>query len=113
MRERLCAASRVKASFVPAAIEFRAPFDQLRDVLRAFFNEQRHRFGPAKAVARIDRVLFVEADFVFVAEGHGNPALCPGSGRIAKKDLARTRTLPALLSSMAARRPATPEPTTR
>ncbi len=72
-------------------IEFRAPFDQLRDVLRAFFNEQCHRFGPAKAVARIDRVLFVEADFVFVAEGHGNAALRPGSGRIAQDKIWRER----------------------
>ena len=29
------------------AVEFRSPLDQLRDVLRALFYEQCHRFGPA------------------------------------------------------------------
>ena len=66
------------------AIKFGAPFDELRDVLGAFFDEKRHGFGTAEAITGVDGVLFVEADLVFVAEGYGNAALRPSSGGIAE-----------------------------
>src|SRR5262249_1792343 len=65
------------------AVEFCAPFDELRNVFWAFFHEQRPRFGPAKAVSGVDGVLLVQADFVFVAERYGDAALRPGRGGVA------------------------------
>ena len=66
------------------AIEFGPPLDQLRDVLRTFFHQQRNGFGAAQSVAGLDGVLLVQADFVFVAEGHRDAALRPGRGGIAQ-----------------------------
>ena len=68
----------------PGTVEFCAPFDELRDVLWTFFDQQGHGFGPAQAVARVDGVLLVQPDFVFIGERHGNAALRPGGGRIAQ-----------------------------
>src|SRR5438132_11958862 len=64
------------------SVEFGAPFNELRDVFGTFFDKQRHRFGPAKAVACVNGVLLVEADLVFVAERDGDAALRPGRGGI-------------------------------
>ncbi len=75
MRERLCAASRVN------------PFDKLRDVLGAFFDEERDGLGAAEAVARVDGVLLVQADLVFVAQGNRDSALRPGRRGITQKRL--------------------------
>src|SRR5579859_1570946 len=72
-----------EGEFCAGPVEFRAPFDELRDVLRTFFDKERDGFGAAKAIAGVDRVLLVQADFVFVAEGHGNAALRPGGGGVA------------------------------
>ena len=66
------------------AIEFGAPFNQLGNVLGAFLDQQRDGFGPAQAVAGRDGVLFVKADFIFVAEGNGDAALRIGGGRFAE-----------------------------
>src|SRR5262250_2428372 len=63
------------------AVELGTPFNQLRDVFGAFLDEQRHRFGATKPVSRVDRVLFVQADFVFVAEGYGDATLRVGRCR--------------------------------
>ena len=68
--------------FGAGAIEFGAPFDELVDVLRAFFDEEGDRFGAAKTVAGVESVLFVQADFVFVGESDGDAALGPGGGGI-------------------------------
>jgi hypothetical protein len=62
------------------AVEFGAPFDELGDVARAFFDQEGNRFGIAEAVAGVDGVLLVEADFVFVGEGNGDAALGVGGG---------------------------------
>ena len=67
-----------------SAVEFRAPLDELGDVLRSLFHQHRHGFRAAQAVARVDGVLLVQPDFVFIGERHGNPALCPGGRRIAQ-----------------------------
>ena len=73
-----------EGKFGAGAIEFGAPFDELSDVLGAFFDEESYGFRAAEAVAGVERVLFVQADFVFVAERYGDAALCPGSGGIAE-----------------------------
>ena len=69
-----------ESEFGAGAIKFGAPFDELGDVLGAFFDEESDSVGAAEAVAGIDGVLLVEADFVFVAEGDGDAALGVGSG---------------------------------
>jgi hypothetical protein len=61
-------------------IEFGAPFDELGDVLGAFFDEEGNGFGTAEAIAGVEGVLLVEANFVFVGEGDGNAALRVGGG---------------------------------
>jgi len=60
------------------AIEFSAPFDELGDVLGSFFHQKRDGFRTAQAVAGRDGVLFVQADFVFIAERYSNAALRVG-----------------------------------
>lgn len=74
-----------EGEFRSGAIEFRAPFDQLRDVLRAFFDQKRNGLGAAQTVPGRQGVLFVQADFVFVAERYRNAALCPRGGGIAER----------------------------
>lgn len=64
------------------AVKLSAPFDELGDVVGAFLDEQGHRFRAAKPVARGERVLFVESNFVFIAEGDGDSALGPGGGGV-------------------------------
>jgi hypothetical protein len=66
------------------AIKFRAPFDQLRNVLRALFYQERYGFRAAQAVAGRDGVLLVKSNFVFVAEGHRDAALRIGGGGFAQ-----------------------------
>ncbi len=66
------------------AIKFRAPFDEFGDVFRTFFDEQGHGFRAAETVTGVNGVLFVQADFVFVTERHGDAALRPGGRRIAE-----------------------------
>jgi hypothetical protein len=73
-----------ESEFGASAIELGAPFDKLGNVLRAFFDEESDGFGAAEAVACTECVLFVAANFVFVAEGHGDAALRPSGGGVAQ-----------------------------
>src|SRR5215470_16260176 len=73
-RAAVCGLAR-ESQFGAGAIEFRAPFDELSDVLGTFFHQQGYRFRPAESVAGSDGVLLVQADFVFVAEGNGDATL--------------------------------------
>ena len=57
------------------AIELRSPRDQLLNAFWSIFDEDLGRFGVAQAVARIQSVLQVQTDLVFIAERCGNPAL--------------------------------------
>ena len=66
------------------AIEFGAPFDELGNVLWAFFDQERDGFMAAKAITCIKSVLLVQADFVFVTESDSDAALRPGGGGIAE-----------------------------
>ena len=66
------------------AIEFGAPFDKLRDVLGAFFDEKGYGFRATEAVPGVQRVLLVKADFVFITECYRDAALRPGRGGIAE-----------------------------
>ena len=73
-----------EGKFGASAIEFGTPFDELSNVLRALFDQKSHGFGTAEAIACVERVLFVQADFVFIAEGDGDAALRPGGGGVAE-----------------------------
>ena len=57
------------------AVEFRAPLDQFLDALWAFFYQDLGRVGVAQAIARIECVLKMKADLVFVAERGRNSSL--------------------------------------
>jgi hypothetical protein len=71
-----------EGKFGAGTIEFGPPFDELINVLRAFFDEKRHGLGAAETVSSAERVLFMETDFVFVAECYRDAALRPGGGRV-------------------------------
>ena len=58
-----------------AAIELRTPGDQLFNASRAFLHKRFHRFREAQAVAGDQRILQVQADLIFVAEGRRNTSL--------------------------------------
>lgn len=57
------------------AIEFGSPFDELKDSLRPFFDQDMDRTRITQAVSGVDRVLLVKGDLVVVAEGDRNPSL--------------------------------------
>ena len=61
-------------------IEFGAPFDELRDVLGTFFDEERDGLGAAEVIAGVEGVLFVKTDFIFVGKSDGDAALRVGGG---------------------------------
>src|SRR5258708_15725226 len=65
-------------------VELCPPFNELRDVLRTFLDQQSYSFRTAQAVAGLDGVLLVQSDFIFVGEGHSDPSLCPSRRRIAQ-----------------------------
>ena len=73
-----------KGEFRSGTIEFRAPFDELRDVLRAFFDKQGDSLGTAQSIPGVERVLLVKPDLVFVGKGHGDSALRPGGRGVAQ-----------------------------
>ena len=73
-----------ESEFGAGSIEFGAPFDELCNVFRAFFDQECYRFGAAEAVARAESVLLVQTDFVFVAERYGDATLRPSCGGIAE-----------------------------
>ena len=57
------------------AIELRAPLDQLFDARRTFFDQHARGFLVDQAVAGVERVLQMQRNFVFIAEGGGDSAL--------------------------------------
>jgi len=73
-----------EGEFRAFAIELRPPLDEFLDALGSILDQHSRRFRIAEAIAGVERVLLVEADFVFVAEGYGNSALRPCSGGIAE-----------------------------
>src|SRR5712692_4608147 len=112
IRERLCAASRVKASFVPARSNcvphsincwiYAGPSST-----NVFTASVRQRPSPA---------WMVSCSWRLTSSSSLSAAAMPPCAQLVaeslRSDLARTRTLPAAQSSMAPRRPATPQPTT-
>ena len=58
-------------------IEFRAPLNQFLDALGSVFDQHLGGFGIAETIARLQGVLQVEADFVFIAECGRDAALSP------------------------------------
>jgi len=73
-----------EGEFGTGAIEFGAPFDELRDVFWTFFDKERDSFGAAEAVASVEGVLLVETNFVLIAERDSDTALCPRCRGIAE-----------------------------
>ncbi len=66
-----------KRQFRSCPVEFRSPLDELCDVLRPFFDQQRYGLRATQAVSGIQRVLFVEPDFIFIGKSYGNSSLGP------------------------------------
>src|ERR1019366_5657460 len=58
------------------AIELRTPRDELLDTGRAFFHQDARSLFVAQAVASLERVLQVEADFVVIAKRGSDATLC-------------------------------------
>ena len=56
-------------------VEAGAPGDQLANAARPLLHEHAHRIAPAEAVARFQRVVQMEGDVVFFAEGDRHAAL--------------------------------------
>ena len=109
MRLRLCAPSRAECELGSLRSNSRAPGNQLLDALGTLFDQNLRGFRIAQAVAGLQRVLQVEADFVFVAERQRRyrPAHTACRIRLTSR-FASTSTRPAAASSMAARRPGNP-----
>ena len=59
------------------AIEFGAPLNQFVDALGSVFHQHLGRFGIAKAIAGLQRVLQVKTDLVLVAERGRDATLGP------------------------------------
>ena len=57
------------------AIELRSPLDQLLYAVWPLFHQDARGVSVHNSIAGVNRVLKVQADFVFIAQGHGNPAL--------------------------------------
>ena len=64
------------------SVEFGAPLDELFDAPRGIFDQHFRRLRVAQAIAGAERVLQMEADFVFVAERGGDTALRPLGVRV-------------------------------
>jgi hypothetical protein len=71
-----------KSKFGALAVELRAPLDQLLNAIGGIFDKDGCRLRVTQAVAGVERVLQMKADFIFIAERSGDPALCPLGGRI-------------------------------
>ena len=94
------------------AIECGAPFDQLLDGGRSLFDERVNGKSIAKAIARFQGVLFMQFDFVVITKSGSNSALSIFRGRLAETIFRDDENATRRRSSMAARSPATPAPTT-
>ncbi len=76
------------------AVELRAPPDQFFDPFRSILDQDLRGVGIAKPIAGVERVLQVQADFVFVAEGRGDPALRQLCARIRNFALGKHKNAP-------------------
>ena len=57
------------------SIELRTPVDELLNAVGTFFDEDASGVFVDEAVARVDGVLQVKADLIFIAKRDGDPAL--------------------------------------
>src|SRR4051812_27987472 len=99
---------RPKHEFCAVAL---APGNQLINSLLALLQQQFDCRHIAQAVARVERVLQVQADIVFIAQPRGL-ALGINCGEIRDFLLVKKKNAPAEASSTAARSPATLAPMT-
>jgi hypothetical protein len=56
-----------KGQLRPFAVKLRSPLNQLLDTLRTFLHQHPGRIGIHDAIAGIDCVLQVQADFILIA----------------------------------------------
>ena len=61
--------------FASLAIELSAPVDQLLNGGRAFFDQSPHGGHVAQPIARVQGVLFMQQDFIIIAQCHCDSAL--------------------------------------
>ena len=66
------------------AIKLRSPIDQLLDTLRTFFHQDVRCFDVHESVTGVNRVLQVQADFIFVAQCDGDSTLGILRGRFSQ-----------------------------
>jgi len=64
-----------ESEFGAVAIELRSPGDEFLDPFGGVFDQDFCCFRIAETVARIQRVLQVQADFIFVAQRDGDSPL--------------------------------------
>src|SRR5262249_26017343 len=65
-----------KGKFTTGLVEFGAPFDQLLDPLRSFFDEHTHRILATETMAGLERVGQMDRHVVFFTHRDGDAALC-------------------------------------
>src|SRR5436190_901288 len=66
------------------AVKSCAPVDQLLDALRPLFHQYSGGLGIAQTVAGIERILQMQPNIIFVAQGYGDAALGVLSSRFAE-----------------------------
>src|SRR4051812_21487830 len=64
-----------ECKFGPGAVKLSAPLEQFLDSLWAFLDEHASGFRIDDSVTRIDGVLKMQADLIFIAERHRDSAL--------------------------------------
>ena len=84
MQDAVTAVRRLarKRQLCSFAVKLRSPIDQLLDTLRAFFHQDVRCLHVYDSVTGVDRVLQMQADFVFVAQRDGDSALRILRGRL-------------------------------
>jgi hypothetical protein len=65
-----------EAQAASAAIKFGAPRNQFLNALRTFFYKHPRGFHIHQSISGLDGVLQVKLNFVIVAQGNGDTALC-------------------------------------
>ncbi len=88
-----CAASCVKASFVPSLSNSAPQRMSSRDPRGAFLNERAHGLAQTEPVARLDGVFEMDRDFVLVRQRHGDAALCVFAAALGRRILGHDEDL--------------------
>src|SRR5260370_35433520 len=71
--------------------EFRSPLDELRDVLRPFFDQKRYGLRAAQTVSGVEGVLFLQPALIFTGKRYTASSLRPDVSPIHQSVLVPTR----------------------